>query len=148
MLKYLQWKFTPPVPHFWANTFTSLLHHKNTDPPEHSEEVSKVLKIADRFGSRLAFTDYVACNDQSKQRVHILLPPTSRLRSNWFDFPCSFSCKFCSLVKTKLADAAPAEQKGRLTPPKVSTRDQLPRPEVSCNRKPLFYSDLPIFGRV
>ena len=74
LLKYLQWKFTPPVPHFWANTFTSLLHHQNTDPPEHSEEVSKVLKIADRFGSRLAFTDYVACNDQSSN-AFILLPP-------------------------------------------------------------------------
>ena len=71
LLKYLQWKFTPPVPHFWANAFTSLLHHPKNDPPECSEEVSKVLKKVERSGCRLAFAEYAACNDKLGQRLHI-----------------------------------------------------------------------------
>lgn len=81
--KHLQWRFTPPVPHFWANTFASFLRHRNT-PNEPLEEVSDLVEAAQNAGS---------------------------------------------LGETALADAVPAG-KGRLTPPKVSKRDQLPRPEM------------------
>ena len=50
--QHLQWRFTPPVPHFWANIFASFLQHQNT-PTEHLEEVSgdmEVMKNEDRFG--------------------------------------------------------------------------------------------------
>lgn len=83
--KFLEWRLTPPVPHFWANTFTNFLHNQPR-PPEPSAEVAEALKNAGSLGD--------------------------------------------GVEEAAAAAATPVDKKGRLTPPKMSTRNRLPRREI------------------